>query len=256
MFKKIMSTMLIVAITAGIAIGGTVAYLTDRDSKANVFTVGNVGIELVEDFEQGSKLTPGVDVNKDIQIKNTGANEAWVWYTYAIPKTLDTAGDASANVLHVNHAGKNWLGYQNNQAYWDAGQTEATPETQCWIPDYNPTSGNGNPIGEVELDGIVYNVYAVLYNGKLAKDATTTIGMTKVYMDTNVDIDTNGDWYLVDKGAVTGPIWNTGNGNPVIYVSAYAIQAEGFDTVQDAYKAYNDQWAANGTEYAPLPTNP
>jgi hypothetical protein len=39
----------------------------------------------------------------------------------------------------------------------------------------------------------------------------------------------------------------------VIYVSAYAIQTEGFDTVQAAYDAYQDQWAANGTEYAAAP---
>ena len=54
---------------------------------------------------------------------------------------------------------------------------------------------------------------------------------------------------------------NTNNGNPVIHVSAYAIQTDGFDNVKDAYDAYNEQWTTtsgvnNGLEWAePIPDN-
>ena len=41
MAKKIIAWLLVVVLTAGAAIGGTLAYLTDRDSEANVFTVGD-----------------------------------------------------------------------------------------------------------------------------------------------------------------------------------------------------------------------
>ena len=85
MIKKIIAWMLIIATTAAITVGGTLAYLTDRDSEANVFTTGDVKIDLEEDFDQGSELLPGEDVNKDVQIRNEGPNPAWVWYTYAIP---------------------------------------------------------------------------------------------------------------------------------------------------------------------------
>lgn len=250
MFKKLMSTLLVVAITAGIAIGGTVAYLTDRDSKANVFTVGNVSVRLDETFvEENANLVPGKDIKKEVKVTNTGANDAWVWYTYAIPKALDTANDASKNVLHVNHAGANWLGYQNNSSYWADGQTVATPENQCWIVDYNP-AGNGAPVGSYTDDkGVVYNVYAVLYNGKLASGDTTTVGMTKVYMDTKVDIDVDGKWYFVENGTATALDWDSTKTGPVIYVTAYAIQTDGFNTVQDAYAAYQTQWGENGFEY-------
>lgn len=89
MFKKIITWLLVVVLTASIAIGGTLAYLTDRDSEANVFTVGDVDITLDETFTDNSQLIPGVDVNKDVKIKNEGPNDAWVWYTYAVPQALD-----------------------------------------------------------------------------------------------------------------------------------------------------------------------
>ena len=89
MAKKIISWLLVVALTAGIAIGGTLAYLTDRDSEANVFTSGDVEIDLNEDFQQGSTLIPGVEIEKKPAVTNTGENDAWVWMTYAIPQDLD-----------------------------------------------------------------------------------------------------------------------------------------------------------------------
>lgn len=249
--KKIISLLLVIALTAALSIAGTLAYLTDMDSETNVFTVGNVDIEVQEDFKQNSVLTPGEDVNKDVQIKNIGSNAAWVWYTYAIPAALDTPVDASGNVLHVNHAGANWLDYREDPKYWADDQTAATPENQCWIPDYNP-EGNGKPIGTVTKDGIEYNVYAVLYNGVLKTGEITTIGMTKVYLDTKLDVvkivdeetnETVTKWYLVENGEMKYIDWNPAN-NPEIIVTAYAIQADGFKTVQEAYAAYQAQWEA------------
>ena len=46
--KKILSLILVIALVAGIAVTGTMAYLTDRDNETNVFTVGDVDIELSE----------------------------------------------------------------------------------------------------------------------------------------------------------------------------------------------------------------
>jgi predicted ribosomally synthesized peptide with SipW-like signal peptide len=66
--KKIISIILIVILSASLSVGITLAYLTDRDSDVNVFTLGNVDIELKEDFQQGSALKPNLDINKDVQI--------------------------------------------------------------------------------------------------------------------------------------------------------------------------------------------
>jgi hypothetical protein len=75
----------------------------------------------------------------------------------------------------------------------------------------------------------------------------------KVTLNETVDIDPDGQWYTVDNGTATNLNWNSSNGNPVIYVSAYAIQTEGFDTVEEAYAAYQTQWGGNGAEYSEVP---
>ncbi len=241
MKKKIISLSLVAVIAITAIAGASLAYLTDRDSAKNVFTFGNVAIKLNETFEN-NKLIPGEKLTKEATITNTGNNDAWVWVTVAIPSVLDN-DDASKNILHMNIPGRNWLGYQNNQKYWVEGQTEATPEDQCWKVDANVTKN-------VEIDGVSYNVYTHLYNGKLAAEKTTTTCLSNVYLDAHIDIDTNGNLFWVEDGTTTPIKWNLEeNGNPSIYVSAYAIQAEGFGTVDEAYAAYADQWGNNGTEY-------
>ena len=95
MAKKLIVWLLVVILTASTAIGGTLAYLTDRDSEANVFTVGDVNIDLNEDFSQGSTLVPGITIEKKPTITNIGPNKAWVWSTVAVPAKLDSVIDFS-----------------------------------------------------------------------------------------------------------------------------------------------------------------
>ena len=226
MMKKIVTMALVMTLTAGVAITGTLAYLTDRDSKANVFTVGDVEIELNEDFAQGETLVPGVKIEKEPTITNTGKNDAWVWATVAIPSALDDA-DASKNVLHFNY-------YKDhvNDDEWTWKDTEGN-----WL------------VATDKINNIDYNLYTVLYQTSLKPGEETSAVIHTVYMDAHIDIDPDGNWYHVEKGVATDLGWNSDEeGNPVIYVSAYAIQAEGFDTVQDAYAAYNDQWTTTDNE--------
>lgn len=216
--KKILALALVVAITATASIAGTLAYLTDRDSKANVFTVGDVQIELNDSFEQGSQLVPGVVVEKEASITNTGKNDAWVWLTLAVPTAFN---DAAKPIL-----------------------TLSTATDQTWLKD-------AVMVGTDEINGKEYAVYTMLYNEVLAPKATTSLGLTEVTMDTHIDIDPEGTMHWVENGTTTELDWNINeDGNPVVYVSAYAIQTEGFDNVEDAYKAYGIQWGNNGTEYA------
>lgn len=50
--KRAIAFLLVVALTAAIAIGGTMAYLTDTDMDTNVMTLGNVKIDQLE-YERG-----------------------------------------------------------------------------------------------------------------------------------------------------------------------------------------------------------
>ena len=213
MLKKIIAWTLVVALTATLAIGGTLAYLTDRDSEANVFTVGDVNIDLNEDFNQGSALIPGVIVEKKPTVTNLGPNEAYVWTTVAVPAEL-------ASVIEFGGMG----------AGWEAG-TKAPNTTK--------------------IDGMDYTLYTILHTDALGVGAQTDVLFSKVALNQNVDIDPNGNWFTVTDGTAIDLGWNNADGSPVIYVSAYAIQTEGFADVNAAYTAYNTQWGDKGTAYAP-----
>ena len=232
MKKKIIAFALVACLAMIAIAGASLAYFTDKDEATNIFTSGKVDITLNEVFDATTaQLIPGVDIEKDVTISlSDDSVETYVWYTYAIPAVLDN-DDASKNVIHVNHAGRNWLGYQDNQRYWADGQTTATPADQCWIVDYEVKKN-------VEIDGVLYNVYTVLYNGTLEAGEETTIGMTKVYCDTKVDFNNETGKYTI-KGQEIGYDLN----NVKIIVTAYGIQAATFETVQEAYAAYNAQMA-------------
>jgi predicted ribosomally synthesized peptide with SipW-like signal peptide len=233
MKKKIIALCLVAVIAVTALASITLAYFTDTDEKTNNFTAGKVDITLNEVFdEETAQLIPGVDIQKEVTISlSADSVESYVWYTYAIPAVLDN-DDATYNVIHVNHAGRNWLGYQNDQKYWADGQTEATPEDQCWIVDYEVKKG-------VEIDGVLYNVYTGLYNGTLEAGEVTTVGLTKVYCDTKVDFDN-----VTGKYTINGQEIGYDLNNVRIIVTAYGIQAATFEDVKEAYAAYNDQMAA------------
>lgn len=67
---------------------GTLAYLTDTDSRTNTFTMGKVDISIIE-IAPDTKLTPGATANKDAEIKNDGDTDAYVWMTVVLDENLD-----------------------------------------------------------------------------------------------------------------------------------------------------------------------
>ncbi len=228
--KKVLLSILAVVTVAALAITGTIAYLTDRDSNVNVFTWGNVDITLNEDFEQGATLIPGVDITKDVTVSNVGKSDAWVWVKIAMPAVLDH-DDASKNVIHFNYEKESVA-----DGYWN----------------WTKNDGAWNVAKNVVIEGKEYNVYTVLYETALKPgEETKYSAMTKVYLDTAVDIDPDGYLHKVANGVVTDIDWNINtDGVPMIYVSAYAVQEKGFDSVEAAYAAYNTQWGKNGEEWA------
>ena len=91
--KKKLFLSAIAVILAVVAIAGSsLAYLQDTDAEDNVFTVGNVEIDLYENFVDESKLLPGVydaekkvwnnAVPKEVFVTNTGSEAAYVRVQY------------------------------------------------------------------------------------------------------------------------------------------------------------------------------
>ena len=99
MKNKTKKALCAISILGVVAISGIFAYLTDNESKENVFTIGNVDIELLEpswptedlhgDAENDDgpngipdaveNLVPNQVVAKDPQVKNVGKNDAYVF---------------------------------------------------------------------------------------------------------------------------------------------------------------------------------
>lgn len=217
-FNRKLVLVLALVLSVAMATTGTLAYLTDRDSAANVFTMGNVKIKLSEDFEQGVTILPGQKVTKAPTIKNTGSEYTYVWMTVAVDEKLSDYLDIKL----------------------------ADSESSNW---------ENIDVPENDRDG--YAVTTFLYKDMLATGETTDSPFNTVTLSQWIDITPNGDMYYVYNGETTDLKWNINtNGNPVVYVSAYAIQATGFEAIDDAsaarnaYNAYYEQWGNKGTEWA------
>lgn len=202
MSKKtwILISCLVLSLTLGL--GGSLAYLTDSDTRVNTFTMGNVQIEVEENFEPNAQLKPGQTVVKNAWIENTGSNAAWVWMTVAVPSEI-------ADVIVLNWA--------DGVAYDSIAE---------------------NVKGK---DGHTYTVYTVRVGETLAVGATTGNLLESVTMLGTVDYDVDEKkYYKVVAGEKTEIDYDMSKFN--VIVTGYAIQDEGFLTVEAAYEAYNNQW--------------
>ena len=78
MKKKVLTVCLVAVIAIMAVAGASLAYLTDTDAEDNVFTVGNVQIDLTEDFTQNSKLLPATGSAQDGTLVNGVKKEVFV----------------------------------------------------------------------------------------------------------------------------------------------------------------------------------
>ena len=234
-FKSILVLTLVVVLTFVAGVGVTMAYFMDDDAQVNTFTTGNVAIDLWEDF--GDKDTPGIaelipatgsaqdgtlknGVEKEVYVKNTGSEDAYVRVHIAIPQILDNGSpsfDAGQNVLHFNYTKESV-----EAGLWN------------WSAAYEGTvADDGWNFYTAEIkEGIWYNVYVVTYETALKDGDQTVDAMHQVYLDKKV---TNDD--ITDIKEILGEQWK-------IYVVAEGTQAAGFD---NAYQALNESFGTPGT---------
>ena len=158
-------------------------------------------------------------ITKEVTVKNTGSEDAYVRVHIAIPSILDNgnpAFDAGKNALHFNYT-QDSVG----EGKWDWSKTAGTP----YEGDFN--------YYETTIDNIKYNVYVVTYGTALkTNEETPEKAMHQVYLDSNTSNEAI-DSYV----AALGQNWN-------ILVVAEGAQAAGFD---DAYAALNTAFGVPGT---------
>ena len=235
--RKILALASAVCMVAILAIGGTLAYFTDTDAKSNVFTTGNVKIQLNENFgdndpETPEKLLPATGsaqagtlqngITKEVSVKNIGTEDAYVRVHIAIPSILDNGNpefDAGKNALHFNYADDSV-----GEGKWDWSKTTGTPYEGNW--NYYETT----------IENIKYNVYVVTYGTALkTNEETPDKAIHQVYLDSNTSNEA-----IKSYKETLGDNWQ-------ILVLAEGAQAEGFD---DAYAALNTAFGVPGS-YTP-----
>lgn len=112
---KSKKNMLALAAMLGVAgVGGTLAYFNQELSAANKFDTGVYDTELVEKFTPKDNWEPGVKVNKDVWVENTGTypvvvrvllEESWVrkgeetpfYFASSKENKLDPSAESTAN---------------------------------------------------------------------------------------------------------------------------------------------------------------
>ncbi len=100
-FKTIRIFCIAIAVVAALAVGTTVAFMTDFSSKENNFSYGASALELVEKTWESTPLEdktlyPGRVILKDPAVKNTGNVDVYVFMSVKVPiravKTVSSDG--------------------------------------------------------------------------------------------------------------------------------------------------------------------
>lgn len=211
--KRFVAILLCVTLVALAAIGATFAYLTDTKTVDNTFTMGNVAIKLDEtnvNDPTGDRVTsnaynvyPGAVVTKDPIVHNTGKNAAYI--------------RATVNV-------SNWMNLC--AAYYpDFGISYPNAGYEQSLLRLVGDLGEGWSVVGVEADdtftiGQFDAKFILKYDGKLASGADTTAMFQTVTIPTGID-NVNTDSFKEVK------------------VVAQAMQADGFDTWEAAFAAYD-----------------
>ena len=255
MKKKIVSLALAVCLIA-IAAVGTLAYFTDKDTATNTFTSGKVAIDLIEQqkgangleaFEDEKVLLPGTsDVNavsKIVTVKNTGANDAWVWVDLKIPAYLVSSEyptNESKNALHWNSYGCFNVEY-NSGNYWRLATADGIVDADHKVTNTDMVAVEDGlwydyqHVGKEMIGNTEYVVIRTKMQNTLPADKTSLPCLAQVYMDWRVVTNEDGTQFILPAGdpISTDASWE-------IIVNAYAIQADGFDSVDAAIAGYTN----------------
>ncbi len=211
--KRFVAILLCVTLVALAAIGATFAYLTDTKTVDNTFTMGNVAIKLDEtnvNDPTGDRVTsneynvyPGAVVKKDPIVHNTGKNAAYIRATVNVSNWMNLVGayypDFKENFPSDGYKAALNLLVGELGEGWSVVGVEA---------------GDTFTIGQFDAK------FILKYDGKLAAGADTTAMFQTVTIPAGID-NANTDSFKEVK------------------VVAQAIQADGFDTWEAAFAAYD-----------------
>lgn len=153
--RKILAMVMALALTAALAVGGTLAYLTSTTEEIqNVFSVGNITANLAETVKNdGFKIVPGNTEKKDPTITIKKESEKCYVYAYIDNQLLLTGGIVASS---VNISDTDWIliaGTTNNgkALYRYKEIVDAATENKA-LPVFTQVTYLGNVINDQNID--------------------------------------------------------------------------------------------------------
>lgn len=235
--KKVLSMVLVVALTAGIAITGTMAYLTSEDSDVNVMTLGNVKIEqheyerevntdgyvtndngyVLTDFTQAKPLLPAVGTvtgwdKTVVQLDQIGGEGNM--------QMLDGIENAQDKLVVVENTGLTDA-YVRTIIAFEAGE-KTVAEWNKLVMTSKHNFWSSEVVDIAEIDGNNYVIVEYVYSEVLEAGAVSRNSLSEVYLMPKA---TNEDCAALD---------GNNNGTYDILVFSQAVQADGFANAQTA----------------------
>lgn len=235
--SKILALVLCAVLLVGGSVMATMAYLMDSEEVVNTFTVGKVYIDLDE-----AKVTPdGVPVDGTTRVEDGNEYHLVPGQSYYKDPTVTvTEGSETSYVRMImtlqNHSAvqaivdKHLAGdYTNLLTGWDAskwiyeGFEVGTDNTISFEFRYFTTVGTMDPKEDLKLDP--------LFTGIKVPDTANGDEIAALTMEKNAA----GEWVAM----------NDPEGTKVfkMIVQGHAIQAAGFDNAEDAWEAFDVQYA-------------
>ena len=211
--KRFVAILLCVTLVALAAIGATFAYLTDTKTVDNTFAMGNVKITLDEtnvNDPTGDRVTsnaysvyPGAVVTKDPIVHNVGANAAYIRATVNVSNWMNLCAAYYPDFKETFP----------NDGYKAALNLLVGELGEGWSV-VGVEAGDTFTIGQFDAK------FILKYDGKLAAGENTTAMFQTVTIPAGID-NANTDSFKEVK------------------VVAQAMQADGFDTWEAAFAAYD-----------------
>ena len=239
--KKALAWLLVLAMTAALAVGGTLAYLADTDEDVNVMTVGKVKIDqleyerekvesenedaTVQEFHDNKPLYPAViedsfdwttgDSYVDWEQIGKDGYTSEIWDPSKINNEVD-------KMVFVKNKG-DWDAYVRTVFAFEAGNYQTLDEFNAKMHlNLNTTDFTWEWVETPMTIGEgTYFVAVATYNKVLTPGALTEISLSQIALDktaTNADVEAFGETYQ-------------------ILVQSQGIQADGFT---DAATALNE----------------
>ena len=211
--KSILMAAIAVMLVAVLVVGGTLAYFTDTKSADNVFTMGNVKITLDETDVNNPKerttkgntydVYPGQTVTKDPIVHNTGKNAAYIRATVNVSDWMNLVAAYYPDFKET----------YPNDGYKAALNLLVGELGKGWSV-VGVEAGDTFTIGQFDAK------FILKYDGTLAADADTTAMFQHVIVPAGLD-NANASSFSSVK------------------VVAQAIQADGFDSWEAAFTAFD-----------------